>query len=95
MHQIHLMTSGNGIISNPLPINNPTTLPPRRPSFVIITCCPICGLSYVCNNVVFTSCGCTYYLFCLGVYLENKTTICVGRTCGEQLEMDWMTSVGF
>jgi hypothetical protein len=51
--------------------------------------------SYAYNNVVLASCGCNYHLFCFGVYLENKATVCVGCTCGEQLEMDWMTSVGF
>ncbi len=31
MHQIHPITNGDGIISNPIPIDNPTTLPLERP----------------------------------------------------------------
>jgi hypothetical protein len=95
MHQIHFMISGNGVTSKPLPIENLVSLPLRRPNSVMITSCPICGMSYAYNNIVVSSCGCTYHLFCLGINLESKPSVCVGCICGKALSMDWMTSVGF
>jgi hypothetical protein len=51
VHQIQFMTYGNGMITTPLPIENP--------SLVLVINCLICRFYYACKNIVVASCGCT------------------------------------
>ncbi len=71
-HQIQLMIKGAKVINNPLPIEQPTTLTPNTFGVFFVNPCPICGLYFACNNLVLTSCGCTYHPFCLIVHVETK-----------------------
>jgi hypothetical protein len=50
------MAHGDGITVTPLPIENPATIPNYQMDFNFIVC-PICGLFYVCNNIMISSCG--------------------------------------
>jgi hypothetical protein len=83
-----------GIMTSPLLINNSTTQPIGQPSSFFVTMCPICTISFACNNFVVASCECTYHLFCLGIYMETKMNVCVGPKCKKVLSMDWLNNMG-
>ncbi len=61
---------------------NPTTLVPNTIGVFFVNPCPMCGLFFSCNNLVLTSCRCTYHPFCIILYLARKTTKCVTPWCG-------------
>jgi hypothetical protein len=42
-----------------------------------------------------TSCGCTYHLFYICVYLASKATKCVTPGCGQTFTQKWFTNWGF
>jgi hypothetical protein len=73
VHQIQLMTYGNGMITTPFPIENPITPLVGNLKLVLVTNCLICGFYYACKNIVVASCGYTYHLFCMAIYMENKS----------------------
>jgi len=54
VHQIQLMTYGNGMINTPLPIENPTITPIGNPQLVLVTNSLICEFYYACKNIVVT-----------------------------------------
>lgn len=87
LQQIQFMANESGITSLPLPIDNPRKLPIRQPSTISMIDCPICTLFYAYNNVV-ASCGCTYHLSYLGIYLECKMNVCVVPNYEKALSMD-------
>jgi hypothetical protein len=88
VHQIQFMTYGNGMITTPLPIENPPIVPIGDPQLVLVTNCLIYGFYYACKNIVVISCGCTYHLFYMAIYMENKAIVCVIATCGKPLDID-------
>jgi hypothetical protein len=95
VHQIQLMAHRNGIINTPLPIENPKNMLVAQFGNFWVTPCPIYGLFYACNNILVSSCGCTYHHFCMDVHLETKA-FCANPTCGKVLlSKEWITSVGF
>jgi hypothetical protein len=89
------MSNGNGITNFLLPIQNPTSILKGSSSIVVITTCPICGFYFSCNNILATSCGCTYQSWCLGVHLESHGVTCASLACGVELSLEWLASVGF
>jgi hypothetical protein len=95
VHQIQLMTYGNGMITTPLPIENPPTTHVGNPQLVLVTNCLICGFYYACKNIVVASCGYIYYLFCMAIYMENKAIVCASATCGKPLDTNWLTTMRF
>jgi hypothetical protein len=95
VHRIQLMAHGSGIINAPLPIENPKNMLAGQFGNFWVTPCPIYGLFYACNNILVSSCGCTYHHFYMNVHLETKATICVNPTSGKILLEQWITSVGF
>jgi len=95
VHQIQLMAHGSGINNAPLPGENPRNMFIGQFGNFWVTPYLICGLFYACNNILVSSCGCTYHHFCMGVHLETKATICVNPTYRKILLEEWITSVGF
>jgi hypothetical protein len=86
LHQIHLMSNDVGVSSTPLPIDNLTTMLPRSLGMIFVEPCPICGLYFFYNNIIVSSCGCTYHPFCMGLYMEIDATHCAKPMCGKFLE---------
>ncbi len=89
------MSNSVSVSSTPLPIDNPTTMLPRSHGVFFVEACPICGLYFFCNNVIVSSCGCTYHPFYMGLYVETNATHCAKPMCGKLLEYDCITSFGF
>jgi hypothetical protein len=87
------MNHGNGVFTFPLPIENPFEPLKGDSHLVLVINCPMCGLYYVCNNIVVASCGCIYHLFCMAIHLESKTIVCVGATCGKLLSTDCFSTI--
>jgi hypothetical protein len=79
----------------PLSTKNPTTLAPNTTGVFFASPCPICGLLFSYNNLVLTSCECTYHPFCIIVYLARKTTKCVTLGFGESFTQEWLTNWDF
>jgi len=88
LHQIHLMSNGASVSNTPLPIDNPTTMLPGNPRVIFVEPCPICGLYFFCNNIIMSSCGCTYHPFYMGLYMETNATHCAKSMCGKLLRSD-------
>jgi hypothetical protein len=88
VHQIQFMTYGNGIITTPLLIENFVTLSVGNLQLVLVTNCLIYGFYYACKNIVVASCGCTYHLFCMVIYMENKTIVWANATYGKPLDIN-------
>jgi len=86
------MTHGNGVFTSPLPIENPLEALEGDSQLVFVTNCPIHGFYYACKNIVITSCGCTYHLFCMATHLESKSIVYVGVTCGKPLSTNWLST---
>jgi hypothetical protein len=86
------MTHGNGVFTSPLPIENPLEALEGDSQLVFVTNCPIYGFYYACKNIVITSCGCTYDLFCMATHLENKSIVYAGVTCGKPLSTNWLST---
>jgi hypothetical protein len=95
VHQIQLMTHGNGVFTSPLPIENPLETPKGDSQLVFVTNCPIYGFYYPCKNIVITPCRCTYHLFCMAIHLESKSIVCVGAICGKSLSTNWLSTTRF
>jgi hypothetical protein len=86
---------GGGIIVNPLPIENPATMAANTSKAYFASLCPIYGLFFTCNNLVLTSCGCTYHPFCLNVHMGGKhSRKCVSQICGECFLEEWFNNWG-
>jgi hypothetical protein len=93
--QVQLMCKGSRAYVMPLPAENLTGLAANITRVFFISPCPICGLLISCNNIVLTSCGCTYHLFCICVYLASKATKCAILRCEQTFTQEWFTSWGF
>jgi hypothetical protein len=89
------MCKGLVVYAMPLPIENPTTLAPNTTRVFFANPCPICGLLFFYNNLVLTSCKCTYHPFCIIVYLARKTTKCATLGCGESFTQEWFPNWDF
>ncbi len=89
------MARGNGIINAPLPIENPKNMLVGQFGNFWVTPCLIYGLFYPCNNILVSSCGCTYHHFCMGVHMETKAIVYANPTYGKVLSEEWITNVGF
>ncbi len=94
-HEVQLICKGSRVYAMPLLIENPTTLAPNTIGVFFPNPCPICGLLFYCNNLVLTSCGCTYHPFCIIVYLARKATKCATLGCGESFTQEGLTNWGF
>ncbi len=70
------MAHGSRIINAPLPIENLKNMLIGQFGNCWVTPCPIYGLFYACNNILISSCGCTYHHFYMNVHLETKATVC-------------------
>ncbi len=59
------MPNGSRVTIDPLPIKNPSNMPPRKSNVIVVTAYPIRGIYYEDNNVIVAYCGCTYHFFAL------------------------------
>ncbi len=92
VHQIQLMSHGNGIINAPFPIENRKNMLIGQFGNFWVTPCLIYGLFYACNNILVSSYACTYHHFCIGVHLETKVIVYTNPTYGKVLLEEWITS---
>jgi hypothetical protein len=92
VHQIQLMSHGNGIINAPFPIENRKNMLIGQFGNFWVTPCLIYGLFYACNNILVSSYACTYHHFCIGVHLETKVIVYTNPTYGKVLSEEWITS---
>jgi hypothetical protein len=86
---------GEGVIANPLPIENPNTMATNTFGVYFTSPCPICGLFFACNKLMLTLCGCTHHPFCFSVHVGGKDSRkCASQTCGENFLEKWFNSWG-
>ncbi len=82
------MSNGANVHSTPLPIDNFAFMLPRNFGVFFIEPCFVCGLYFFCNNIIMSSCGCTYHPFCMGLYMETNAIHCAKPMCEKLLEFD-------
>jgi hypothetical protein len=95
LHQIHLMSNGSGVLIAPLLIKSPRNLPASQSRVIVVMACPVCGFYFEENDIIVTSCRCTYHHFCLAIFMEFEPNKCVKPTCGKVFTKHWINSFGF
>ncbi len=83
------MSNSASVSSTPLPIDNPTTMLLGSHGVIFVEACPVCGLYFFYNNIIVSSCGCTYHRFYMGLYTETDAPHCAKPIMwGKLLEFD-------